>query len=35
MVHRPNTLVRLLESFIGENPICTAISDINTLVILK
>nr|DAJ39693.1 MAG TPA: hypothetical protein [Caudoviricetes sp.]DAQ23727.1 MAG TPA: hypothetical protein [Caudoviricetes sp.]DAS34816.1 MAG TPA: hypothetical protein [Caudoviricetes sp.]DAT03214.1 MAG TPA: hypothetical protein [Caudoviricetes sp.] len=23
MVHRPNTLVRLLESFIGENPICT------------
>nr|DAK30640.1 MAG TPA: hypothetical protein [Caudoviricetes sp.] len=23
MVHQPNTLVRLLESFIGENPICT------------
>nr|DAS49983.1 MAG TPA: hypothetical protein [Caudoviricetes sp.] len=23
MVHRANTLARLLESFIGENPICT------------
>nr|DAO25038.1 MAG TPA: hypothetical protein [Caudoviricetes sp.] len=34
MVHRPNTLVRLLESFIGENPICTPLN-INTLTVLR
>nr|DAW58418.1 MAG TPA: hypothetical protein [Caudoviricetes sp.] len=35
MVHRTNTLTRLRRSFICENQICTAISDINTLGILK
>nr|DAJ21531.1 MAG TPA: hypothetical protein [Siphoviridae sp. ct8IY7] len=35
MVHWTNTLTRLRRSFICENQICTAIPDINTLVILK